>query len=99
MKYMYFKNNLIYLECNWASGHLKHPDGRPLDNPLGPNKAAASFHTYTNALWAMEQSSILSAKFDCPVAHQNVSLLATVHDCETGLWIPRCPAQKMRHID
>ena len=23
------------------------------------------------------------AKFDCPVAHQNLSLLATAHDCET----------------
>ena len=37
----------------------------------------------------MEQSSILSAKFDYPVAHQNISLLVTVHDvhdCETGLW-------------
>ena len=33
----------------------------------------------------MEQSSILSAKFDCPVAHQNCSLLATAHDRETDL--------------
>ena len=32
----------------------------------------------------MEQSSILSAKFDCPVAHQNVSLLATAHDYQTS---------------
>ena len=32
----------------------------------------------------MEQSSSLSAKFDCPVVHQNSSLLAAVHDCETG---------------
>ena len=29
----------------------------------------------------MEQSSILSAKFD----RQNVTFLATVHECETGL--------------
>ena len=36
----------------------------------------------------MEQSSILSAMFDCPVAHQSISLLATVHDCETGLVKP-----------
>ena len=28
--------------------------------------------------------SILSAKFDCPVAHQNISLSATAHDYETG---------------
>ena len=33
----------------------------------------------------MEQSSILSAKFDCPVARQNCSLFATAHDCKTGL--------------
>ena len=31
------------------------------------------------------KSSILSAKFDCPVARQNFVLLATAHDCETGL--------------
>ena len=31
----------------------------------------------------MKQSSILSAKFDCPVACHNLSLLATTHDCET----------------
>ena len=40
----------------------------------------------------MKQSSILSvtlcilfAKFGCPVAFQNFSLLATAHDCETGV--------------
>ena len=26
------------------------------------------------------------AKFDCPLALQNISFLATVHDCETGLF-------------
>ena len=39
-----------------------------------------SFQTHTTALWLMEQSSILSAKFDCPVARQNFSLLTTAHD-------------------
>ena len=29
------------------------------------------FCTHTTALWSMEQSSILSAKLDCPVARQN----------------------------
>ena len=33
------------------------------------------FHAHTTALWPVEQSSILSTKFDCPVPHQNVSLL------------------------
>ena len=43
------------------------------------------FLTHTTALWPMEQSSFLSAEFDCPVARQNYSLLATAHDCEPGL--------------
>ena len=32
----------------------------------------------------MEQSSILSAKFDCPVARQKILPLAIVCDCESG---------------
>ena len=43
------------------------------------------FCTQTTALWPIEQSSILSAKFDCPVAHQNLLLLVTAHGCETDL--------------
>ena len=31
----------------------------------------------------MEQSFILFAKFDCPVARLDFTLLATAHDCET----------------
>ena len=38
--------------------------------------------------------SILSAKFDCPVAHQKFSLLATAHDCETGLHNSHCVWRK-----
>ena len=41
------------------------------------------FFFHTAALSRMDLSSILSAKFDCPVARQNISLLATTHDCET----------------
>ena len=44
------------------------------------------FHAHTTAIWSMEQSSILSAKFDRPVVRQNCSLFATTHDCETGLY-------------
>ena len=36
----------------------------------------------TTTLSLVEQSSILPAKFDCPVARQNCSLFATAHDCE-----------------
>ena len=43
------------------------------------------FCTQTTAFWPIEQSSILSAKFDCPVAHQNLLLLVTAHGCETDL--------------
>ena len=44
------------------------------------------FCIHTTAPCPMEQFFILFAKFDCPVAHQNFPLLATSHDCETGLW-------------
>ena len=44
------------------------------------------FRTHTTALWLMEQSSILPAKFDCPVARQNFLVYATAHDCETGFF-------------
>ena len=30
-------------------------------------------------------SPLYITKFDCPVVHQKVALLATAHDCETGL--------------
>ena len=33
------------------------------------------FRTQATALWLMERSSILSAKFDCPVHRQDLSLL------------------------
>ena len=33
----------------------------------------------------MEQFFILFAEFDCLVARQNIPLLPTAHDCETGL--------------
>ena len=38
----------------------------------------------------MQQSSTLSAKFDCPVTRLKFSLLATAHDYKTGLH--RCSA-------
>ena len=38
-------------------------------------------------LWkSFVATSQLYAKFDCPVAYQNFSLLATAHDCEIGLF-------------
>ena len=55
------------------------------DKQLAATKASKVwFHTHTAAMWPMEQSSILSAKFDYPEARQSISLLATAHDCETG---------------
>ena len=35
---------------------------------------------------AFVAASRLFAKFDCPVARQNICLLATAHDCEIGLF-------------
>ena len=62
--------------------------GGPMDNQTWhkndwpPQKLPKfGFRTRTTALWPMEQSSILSAKFDCPVARQNLPLLAIAHDC------------------
>ena len=49
------------------------------------NASKVWFCAHTTALWPVEQSSILSAKFDFPVAPPELSLLATAHDCETGL--------------
>ena len=43
------------------------------------------FRTHITTLWAIIQSSILSAKFDCPVAHQNISTSASAHDFGNGL--------------
>ena len=66
--------------------------GRPLDSQtcytnFWPQQKLPKFgfRTRTTALWPVEQSSILSAKFDCLVP-QKFSLLATAHDCETGLF-------------
>ena len=66
--------------------------GKPLDNQtwhtnnwLQQNRRHFGFRADTTALWPIEQSSILFAKFDCPVAHLNLPLLATVHACETVL--------------
>ena len=68
---------------------MKHSGG-PLDSQTWHTNGWSQqklpkfgFHTHTTALCPMEQSSILSAKFDCPVARKNFSLLATAHDCET----------------
>ena len=37
---------------------------------------------------AFVAASSLYAKFDCPVARQNLSLLDTAYDCETGFIPP-----------
>ena len=64
--------------------------GKPLDNQTWhtnnwpqQNLTKFGFRTDTTALWPIEQSSILFAKFDCPEAHLNLPVLVTVHACET----------------
>ena len=59
--------------------------GTPLGNQTWHMKTKA-FRTHTTALWPMEQSSFLSAKFHCPIAHQNLSLLAAAYDYQIGLY-------------
>ena len=49
--------------------------------------AAVQLCEYENqTLEAFLAASRLYSKFDCPVARQNLLLLATAHDCETGLF-------------
>ena len=81
----FFINNPVSQSCAVAKIE-------PLDNQTWQTNGLPQqtlpkfgFRTCPTALWPMEQSSILSAKFDCPVVCQNFSLLATGHDCNTGL--------------
>ena len=73
------------LKVNISDGHWTTKLG---SQTAGCHKSFQSlvFVLHTTALWPLEQSSILSAKHDCPVAHQNLLFLATAHDCENGLW-------------
>ena len=52
---------------------------------LQQNLPKFCFWSLKTAVWPMEQSSILPAKFDCPVACQNFSLIhvASACDCKT----------------
>ena len=67
---------------------------RPLDNQAWQTEwktaplARVQLCEYENqTLEAFVAASRLYAKYACPVACQNFSLLATVHDCETGLLV------------
>ena len=63
--------------CNFRFRLQENANGRPKQN------IQFGFRAHITELWSMEQSSILSAKLDCPVARQNFLLLArTAHDCE-----------------
>ena len=71
---------------------IMHSSGEPLDNPTWQTEwktvplAKVQLCEYENqTLEAFVAASRLYAKFDCPVARQNCPLLATAHDCETGL--------------
>ena len=72
--------------------------GGPLDNQTWhtdswPQQKLPKFGvcTHTTSLWPMEQSSILSDKFDSPVAYQNFPLqLHNMHDSETTLLLKLC---------
>ena len=70
---------------------LKHSDG-PLDIQTWQTEwktvplAKVQLCEYENkTLEAFAAARCLYAKFDCSVARQKFSLLATAHDCETGL--------------
>ena len=66
--------------------------GGPLDNQTWQTAwktaplAKVQLCEYENqTLEAFVAASYSYVKYDCPVAQQNSSLLATAHDCETGL--------------
>ena len=66
-------------------------DCGPLDNQTwqtewktAPLAEVQSCENENQTLEAFVVVGHLSANFDCPVACQNFSLLATAHDCETG---------------
>ena len=70
---------------------VKYSD-RPLDNQTWQTEwktaplATEQLCEYENqTLEAFDVASRLYAKFDCPVACQNCSLLVIVQDCETSL--------------
>ena len=46
---------------------------------------SADVRVENQTLKAFVAVSCLSAKFYCPVARENISVLATAHDCDTGL--------------
>ena len=87
------KHSLTSQFHNHAQSLKVQLSGGPLDNQTWhingwPQQKLPKFgcRTHTTALWPVEQSSFLSAKFDRPVTRQNCSLLATAHDCETDLF-------------
>ena len=65
----------------WFTGTIKLTNGWPQQK-----LPKFGFCNHTTALRPMEQSSILSTKFDYPLARQNFSLSVTAHNnCKTGL--------------
>lgn len=72
---------------------VKYSGGPPWTIKLGiwtvtTTKAPKIWFSYSDNCtnyWPIRKSSILLAWFDCPMVRQNLSLLAAVHDCETGL--------------
>ena len=55
------------------------------DCSIGQSAELCEYENQT--LEAFVAARSLYAKFDCPVAPQNVSLLATAHDCGTILFL------------
>ena len=87
---IYFRDTISQSHSHVQELKRNNSDG-PLDNQtwqtndwLQQKLPKFGFRTHTTACWPVEQSSILSTEFDCPVVHQNFSLLSTVRDCETG---------------
>ena len=64
---------------------MKHSGG-PLDNQTWQTEWKTASLAKVQLCEKQKQNlESLYTKFDCPVAHQNISFVATAHDCETGL--------------
>ena len=77
--------SIIYTSRHWKvmAGHWTIKLGI---QTAGRNKSFQSLVFTLAELFCVQwKSSILSAKFDYPVACQNASHFAAAHDCETGL--------------
>ena len=78
-----FHNHAQYLKVKHSGGPL-HNQTWQTEWKTAPLVNVRLWEYYSQIFEVFVVASCLSAKFDCPVVCQNLSLLATAYDCETG---------------